>query len=154
MKIPVFLLATLILGGNAHAESGSPDKNASDTIYVEVSGNVPGFTQADLAKYLASRMQQSEGASWHFLPGNRNASPNRVSWTFKTLKVVWKGGSHKGFPSPSHSLSYLKAEAKLYLNGEYQMTIDAHPSALNGDESRSISSMASQAAHAFFLDTR
>ncbi len=75
-------------------------------------------------------------------------------WKFKLLKVVWKGGTHNGFPSPSYSISYLKAEAKLYLNDEYQMTIDTHPSALNGDIDQSIANMAKQVALTFISDSK
>lgn len=151
--LPIWILF-FIFAANAHAGSEVKEQPTNNVIYVEVTGEVPGFTQAKLSQYLADQMQKSDNISWHFLPNVKGSSPNRIVWKFRVLNAVWKGGTHMGFPSPSYSMSYLKAEAKLYLNGEYQMTIDTHPSALSGDEDQSIAEMARQVVHTFFMDSQ
>lgn len=152
MKILAILIMFVILSANAVA--GNLDQLSISTIHVEASGNVPGFTQPELAKYLATQMQKSNSTVWRFVPGGTVSSPNRVMWKFKILNVVWKGSTHNGFPSPSYSISYLKAEAKLYLDDKYQMTIDTHPSALDADDDQSIANMARQVALTFMTDSK
>ncbi len=151
MKICAGVAMTLALSGNALAQS-VPEKN--DAIHVETFGTVPGFSQAQLNDYLAKRMQEPGVASWRFIAGGKAAAPNRIVWKFKTLNMVWKGGSHNGFPSQDHAVSYLRAEVKLYLNGEYQMTMDTHPSVLSGDEDQSLSEMAKHVTQALFFENR
>lgn len=138
----------------ASAVAGVPGHTSGKTIHVEASGDVPGFTQSELAKYLALQMQKSNATDWRFLPNGTASSLNRIVWKFKLLNILWKGGTHNGFPSPSYSISYLKAEATLYLDGEYQMAIDMHPTVLSGDDGQSIADMARQAAHTFFADSK
>jgi hypothetical protein len=99
-------------------------------------------------------MRKSNSTDWRFLPDGTTDFPNRMVWKFKVLNVVWKGGTHNGFPSPSYSITYLKAETKLYLNGEYQMAIDMHPSVLSRDDDQTIADMARQAAQAFFVNSK
>ncbi|MBY0578370.1 MAG: hypothetical protein K2P57_04920 [Burkholderiales bacterium] len=125
-----------------------------DIIVIEVSGEVPGFTQAQLAAYLAQKMQ--EETALHFAAGEpgENPVPNRVVWSFKTLRKVWKGGSHSGFPSPTYLVSYLRAEVKLYLKGSYQMTMDTHPSVISGPDDKALSEMVHDAAHALFIENK
>ena len=137
----------------AATPSASPE---SSTIVVEVSGTVPGYTQAQLAGYLARRMQEEIAAPWHFVasqPAGQTA-PNRAVWSFKTLRKVWKGGSHSGFPSPVNLETYLRAEVKLYLNGNYQMTMDTHPSVGDEPDNKALSGMVHDAAHALFIENR
>ncbi|WP_283744767.1 hypothetical protein [Sideroxydans sp. CL21] len=142
----------------AVAEESTPSSTSLDfnTIVIEVLGEVPGLTQEQLVSYLIKKMQAATDTHWHSVavkPGEAD-SPNRVVWTFKTLrKVVWKGGSHKGFQSPAHSETYLRAEAKLYFMGVYQMTMDTHPS-VSSDDYQFLSEMAHNAAHAMFVENK
>jgi len=116
---------------------------AADTLEVDVSGVVPGFTQAQLVAYLARKMQEVKAASWHFVAGRAGAAaaPDRIVWSFRTLQQVWKGSAHNGFPSPSHSTTYLRAEVKLYLDGAYQLTVSSEPSVYGGPGDEALSNM-------------
>ena len=69
----------------------------SGTVVVEASGNVPGFTETQLATYLAQRLHEETADPWQFSAGKPGAAPapNRVVWSFKTQRVEWKAGSHR-----------------------------------------------------------
>ena len=135
-----------------------PSSAASDphVVVVEASGNVPGFTHAQLGAYLASRMHEETTASWEFLAGQPGAAPapNRVVWSFRTLRTEWKGGSHKGFPSPTSSVTYLSAEVKMYLNNTYQMTMSVRPSVNGRSDDKALGEMVRNVAHGLFLENR
>ena len=128
----------------------------SYAVVVETSGNVPGFTPPELAAYLARRMHEETAGPWQFSAGGRGAEPgpNRVVWSFKTLRVVWKGGSHRGFSAQENSVSYLSAEVKLYLSGDYQMTMLTHPSASGGSDDTALSEMVRDVARAMFVENK
>ncbi len=128
----------------------------SNTVVIEVSGKVPGFTQAQLATYLARKMQEETAAPWHFAAGEPGVehAPNRVVWSFKTLRKVWEGGVHNGFPAPTNSVTYLRAEVKLYLNGAYQMTMDTHPSVSGGSDDKALAEMVHNVSHALFIENK
>jgi hypothetical protein len=140
------------------AEAATPPSSSLDsqTVVVEVLGNVPGFTQTQLATYLALKMHEATAAPWQFSAGQPGTAPapNRVVWSFKTMRVEWKGGSHKGFPSPTHSVSYVSAEVKLYLNNTYQMTMLTQPSVSSGSDDRVLSEMVRNVAHTLFVENK
>ncbi len=123
------------------------------TVVVEASGNVPGFTATELASYLAGRLHEDAPAPWQFSAAkpSMEPAPNRVVWAFKTLRKDWKGGSHRGFPSPTNSASYLSAEVKLYLKGTYQTTMLTQPSVSGGPDDEALASMVDDVAHALFV---
>jgi hypothetical protein len=154
----IFLTTAIILSFmlTGFAEAATPPSLDSGTIVVEVSGRVPGFTQAQLATYLARKMQEESPAPWHFAAGKpgEETAPNRVVWSFKTLRKVWEGGVHNGFPAPTNSVTYLRAEVKLYLKGAYQMTMDTHPSVGSGADDKALSEMVHEAAHALFVENK
>lgn len=137
--------------GAAGAAAAAADTH---TVAILVSGEVPGFTPPQLSAYLAQKMQEEVAAPWHFVADAPVGAANRVVWSFKILRKIWKGGSHEGFPSPAYSISYLRAEVKLYLNGNYQMTMDTHPSVLSGPDDKALSDMVHDAAHALFIENR
>jgi hypothetical protein len=139
------------VAGAATPPSASLD---SHTVVVEASGHVPGFTPTQLAAYLALRMHEEIAAPWQFSAGQPGMAPapNRVLWSFKILRVEWKGASHKGFPSPTHSVSYVRAEVKLYLNDIYQMTMIAQPSVSGGSDDKVLAELAHNVAHALFVE--
>jgi len=125
----------------------------SETVVVETSGHVPGFTQRQLAVFLALKMHEETAAPWQFSAGQSGMveAPNRVLWSFKTLRVEWKGGSHKGFPSPTQSVTHISAEVKLYLKNIYQMTMLTQPSVTGGSEDRVLSEMVHKVSHTLFV---
>jgi hypothetical protein len=148
------IILSFVLTG--FAEAATPSSFDSGTVVIEVSGKVPGFTQEQLAVYLARKMQEETAAHWHFAagePGVEHAS-NRVVWSFKTLRKVWEGGVHNGFPAPTNSVTYLRAEVKLYLKGAYQMTMDTHPSVGSGADDKALSEMVHDATHALFVENK
>lgn len=128
----------------------------ANTVVVEASGNVPGFTPTQLVTYLARRMQEENADSWQFSTGKPGAAPapNRVVWSFKTLRVVWKGGAHRGFSSQENSVSYLSAEVKLYLRSDYQMMMVTHPSLSGGFDDKALSQMVHDVAHVLFVENK
>lgn len=161
MHMAKILLITAIVFSfmlTAVAEAAAPPATSLDpaTIVIVVSGDVPGFTKAQLVDYLAQKMREETATPWHFVAGKpgEDTAPNRVVWSFKTLRKVWKGGEHNGFPSPTHSETYLRAEVKLYLQGAYQMTMDTHPSVSNGADDKVLSEMVHHAAHALFVENK
>ena len=150
------IILSLILPGIAEAATPPSSSLDSNTIAIEVSGNVPGFTQAQLASYLARKMQDENAVSWHFAAERQGEepTPNRLVWSFKTLRTVWKGGSHKGFSSPTYVETYLRTEVKLYLKGAYQMTMDTHPSVSSGPDDKALSEMVHNVSHALFVQNK
>jgi hypothetical protein len=128
---------------------------AADTIAIEASGEVPGFTHAELVAYLAQKMQGVGLPSWHFVAAQGGAAPaNRIVWSFKTLRQVWKGAAHNGFPSPTNSVTYLSTEVKLYLGGAYQMTMTARPSTYGGPSDEALSEMVHRIAQTVFVEKK
>jgi hypothetical protein len=152
----IFLITAMVFSFlvNSLAEAAAP--NSAYDIAIEVSGDVPGFTHEQLVTYLAGKMHEEVAAPWHFTAGKPQEKqvPNRVTWSFKNLREVWKGGSHNGFPSPTNSETYLRAEVKLYVKDVYQMTVDTHPSVSGGTEDKALSKMVHEAAHALFIENK
>jgi hypothetical protein len=129
------LAGALFLSVPARAE-------APVTIAIEASGELSGFRIQDASPYLASTMEGAGLAGWHFIardPGH--AAPDRIEWRF-TLLPYAGGEVRRFFPMRetgamdlhlgSHRL--IAAEAKLYLNGEYQ-TATFGQEAIQGDDS-------------------
>jgi hypothetical protein len=151
-RITVLILAVILtdIGAAAAAPSLSPDSN---TVVVEASGNAPGFTSAQLTTYLVRRMHEETPPPWQFSarkPGAASA-PNRVVWSFKSLHVEWKPGAHKGFPTPTNSVTYLSAEVKLYLKDIYQITMITQPSVSGGPDDAAVEDMVHNVAHSLFV---
>ena len=162
MHVPKIYLSMLtafvfILTSVAKAETPPASSIESNTFVIVVSGDIPGFTQAQLTDFLAKKTQDEIGAPWHFIAGRsgEELAPNRMVWLFKTLRVEWKGGSHKGFPSPTYSETYLSAEVKLYLKNDYQMTtLDTNPLVMGGPDDKSLFKMVHDVSHALFVENK
>jgi hypothetical protein len=150
------IILSFILANVATAATRPSSAFDSDIVVVEVAGSVPGFTQAQLAAYLARRMHDEIAVSWQFAAAKPGVAPapNRVIWSFKTLRTVWRGGSHRGFASSENSATYLSAEVKLFLNDTYQMTMIIHPSVSGGYDEKALSEMAHDVAHTLFVENR
>jgi hypothetical protein len=125
----------------------------SATVVVEASGNVPGFTETQLATYLVRRLHEETTDPWQFSAEKTGAAPapNRVVWSFKTHRVEWKAGSHRGFPSPAHSAVYISAEVKLYLKNTYQKTTLAESTISGVTVDNILSEMVHNVAHILFV---
>jgi hypothetical protein len=152
----VAILLTLVLADVAERATPASTAPGPHTVVIETFGNIPGFTQAQLAAYLALRMHDETPTPWEFLAGQPGAAPapNRVVWSFKTLRTEWKGGSHKGFPSPSNSVTYLSAEVKMYLNNTYQMTTSIRPSVRGQSDDRALAEMVHNVARSLFVENK
>lgn len=151
-RITVIILPVILTDAATAAAALSPSPD-SNTVVVEASGNVPGFTPAQLTTYLARRMHEETPSPWQFSarrPGGASA-PNRVVWSFKALHVEWKPGAHKGFPAPTNSVTYLSAEVKLYLKDKYQMTMITQPSVSGGSDDAAVAEMVHNVAHSLFV---
>jgi hypothetical protein len=151
-RITVIILPVILtdVAAAAAAPSPAPDSN---TVVVETSGNVPGFRSAQLTTYLARRMHEETPPPWQFSVRKPEAAsaPNRVVWSFKALHVDWKPGAHKGFPTPTNSVTYLSAEVKLYLKDIYQMTMITQPSVSGGSDDAAVAEMVHNVAHSLFV---
>ena len=130
-----------------------PSAADSNTVAVEASGTVRGFTPGQLDAYLARRMGEETAAPWQFAARKQGAAqaPNRVVWAFKSLRVEWKSGAHKGFPSPTNSVTYLSAEIKLYSKGAYQMTMITQPTRSGGSDDVVLAEMVHDVARTLFV---
>ncbi len=129
---------------------------AADNISIETSGKVPGFTHEQLTSYLARKLQEISPAPWHFTAGAEGAAPapDGISWIFKTRHMVWKGGSHKGFPAQSHSATYLSTEVKYYLGDAYQLTLITQPTLDPGSEDEILTQMVHRVSDALFVENQ
>jgi hypothetical protein len=100
------------------------------TIAVQATGELPGFRIEEAAPYLAAEMATAGIPAWRFVPRDPGlAAPNRIEWTFALLPYAG-GEVRRFFPMPEaqrtmdvhlqgmHRL--ISAQARLYLNGEYQ----------------------------------
>jgi hypothetical protein len=147
--LPYFFLSAAAV----RADTYPPTLPDSKIMAIVVSGKVPGFTQEQLAAYLANKMQEEVASPWHFVEGKEGNGtyPNRVVWSIKALRKIWLGGTHYGFPSPTNSVTYLRAEVKLYINDAYQMTLDTHPTFHSGVDDQAISELVHNVSHAIFV---
>ena len=96
LKIQVLFITTTFLllaaTGISRADPLTTETTESETFAIEVSGQVPGFNQAQLSAYLTRKMQDETSPRWHFVEGVTGSEnfPNRVVWLFKPLRKVIK----------------------------------------------------------------
>lgn len=100
------------------------------TVAVIATGNLPGFHIQDAAPWLAERMAGAGLDHWHLVPGDpARPAPNRIEWEFEVLPYA--GGEVRRFFPMAESQGamdvhlqgrhhLISAEAKLFLDGEYQ----------------------------------
>jgi hypothetical protein len=142
------IVAALALPAAAVAASRAIAQPSASPVVVEVIGDVPGFADQDqLARFLADKMTGAS-PSWRFVPASASPSKplSRVEWTFKTVKVVWPGGTARGVRLATASRTYLKCEVRLYLQDHYQMTMSGQSSADDGPTNTGIAEMAANVA--------
>ena len=120
-------------------------------VHVVVTGSVPGYTTSQLTQYLVVAMRKSVPQPWVMTADPTIIAGNRVDWRFKTLRTIWKGGSHSGFPSQDNVVTYISAEVRTYIKGEYQMTLALHPSILSQNEDQALADMAREASRILFV---
>ena len=95
------------------------------TLQVEASTGLPGCNLADLSRYLASHMAEANFANWRFEVTENGPAPDRVEWSFKWNPYA--GGEVRRFGPKGRSFHLrrpITIEARLYLNGEYQVTVE------------------------------
>jgi hypothetical protein len=110
--------------------SAAPAAAQTSTLAVVVNGELPGFRSGDAALWLAARMQDAGLDHWRFVAGDpAHPAPNRIEWDFELLPYAG-GEVRRFFPMGEargamdvhlqgrHHL--ISAEAKLFLDGEYQ----------------------------------
>ncbi len=98
---------------------------ASITLKVEASAGLPGFNRADLSRYLASHMAEASLADWRFEVAENGPAPDRVEWSFKLNPYAGGEVRRSGTQGRSfHVRRPITIEARLYLNGEYQVTVE------------------------------
>ena len=104
-----------------------PGQAAPAPVAVVATGSLPGIKDDDLTAYLARRMNEIGGGTWHFVPAQpgRSVALNRIEWSFKTNGSAVGHARTYGFSSAfvqrligAHE--FLTVEATLYLDGEYQ----------------------------------
>ena|ERR1700756_1185874 len=95
------------------------------TLKVEASNGLPGLNRADLSRYLASHMTKAGLADWRFEVAENGPPPDRVEWSFK-LNPYAGGEVRRSRPEARsfHVRRPITIEARLYLNGEYQVTVE------------------------------
>ena len=153
MRVPIsaaFAILGTVLTASASPAQAQP--GAATTIVVDAVGKIPGYSPHQLSELLATAMQKSSSGPWHFVAKAETdaTAPNRVTWLFKTIKTVWLGGSHNGYPGQSSKVAYLTAEVKEYLGGQYQMTFNAHPTVQHAMDEDALSELAGTVARAMF----
>ncbi len=128
----------------------------SNTVVVEVAGHVPGFTQTELATYLARKMHEAVKRLLRgsFPRGSRGPRPHPTGSCGRSRPYVWRWqtGSHRGFSSATNSVTYLSAEVKLYLNDTYQMTMLTEPVVSGGSDA--LSESAHNVARILFVENK
>ena len=118
-------------------------------IAVEATGELPGFRIADAPPWLAHQMDQSGVAGWQFIPRDPGKSaPDRVEWRFSLLPYA--GGTIRQFmPMPGVRLgrkSMVAAEARLFLDGQFQAAAIGQEAVLGGDTDPDLGAMIMQMA--------
>ena len=110
--------------------AAGPSQAQTTTIAVQTTGELPGFRTEEAAPWLAARMAEGGLDHWRFVAGDPAApAPNRIEWNFEVLPYAG-GEVRRFFPMAEargdmdvhiqgkHHL--ISAEAKLFLDGEYQ----------------------------------
>lgn len=125
------MISRLLAGSLVLLLSAPALAQAPLTISTQGSGDLPGFRINDAAPYLAQQMNRAVSNGWHFVPGDpAKTAPNRVEWQFAL--APYAGGSIRQFFRLPEGLAgmhlqgqhrQVSAEARLYLNGEYQTMV-------------------------------
>jgi len=89
-------------------------------------GPLPGFGDASASPWLAALMDRAGVSGWDFAPAT-GAPPDRVEWHFALIPYAG-GGVRQFFPMPQvqrmfGNLHMVSAEARLYLDGQYQTLV-------------------------------
>jgi hypothetical protein len=126
------LLAALIFAMPVHAaaQSANDEIRSKDlTVFVEIDGSLPGFTQDQLFTYITEQMEAADVTAWKFAPAPTASGAglpvNRIVWHFKPLPFA--GGTIR-YIGPALSKAreefgvgrVISIDAKIYLDGKYQ----------------------------------
>ena len=95
------------------------------TLKVEASNGLPGFNRADLSRYVASHLAEAGLADWRFEVAENGPALDWVEWSFKLNPYAGGEVRRSGTQGRSfHVRRPITIEARLYLNGEYQVTVE------------------------------
>lgn len=128
--------------------AAGPSQAQTTTIAIAVSGHLPGFRTGDAAMWVAARMADAGLDHWHFVPGDpARPAPSRIEWQFQTLPYAG-GEVRRFFPMGEargamdvhlqgrHHL--ISAEAKLFIEGEYQTVTLAQDQVKGGPDDQDL----------------
>jgi hypothetical protein len=126
--------------------SADPAAAQTTTITVAAAGDLPGFHTEEAAPWLAARMAEAGLDHWRFISGTP-AAPNRIEWNFELLPYA--GGEVRRFFPMAESRGttdvhlqgkhhLISAEAKLFLDGEYQTVTLAQEAVKGGADDRDL----------------
>jgi hypothetical protein len=95
------------------------------TLKVKAVIGLPEFNRTELSRFIASRMAEANFTDWRFEAAEDDPGPDRAEWRFKRNRYpgveVRRFGSEGG---SFHARRPIKIEARLYLNGENQVTVE------------------------------
>jgi hypothetical protein len=128
--------------------STGPVLAQTTTVAVVATGNLPGFRTGDADPWLAAHMAQAGLDHWRFVPGDStDAAPNRIEWDFEVLPYAG-GEVRRFFPMAESQGSMdvhiqgrhhlISAEARLFLDGEYQTVTLAQQAVKGGAEDKDL----------------
>jgi hypothetical protein len=102
---------------------------APTILQIEASTSLPGFNRGDLLRYLAQQMTETQLGEWRFEPApNNGPAPDRIEWVFGLNPYA--GGDVRSFARAGTTERVfgvyrpITIEARLYLNGEYQILVE------------------------------
>lgn len=120
-------------------------------IAVEASGELPGFRIEDAVPWIAQRMDGSGVVGWQFFPRDpARPAPDRVEWRFTLLPYA--GGTIRQFiplPGVAQRLgrkSMVAAEARLFLDGQYQTATISQEAVLGGADDPELAGLIARTA--------
>lgn len=126
----------------------TPGLAQTTTISVAVSGDLPGFRSNDAAAWVAARMADAGLDHRRFVPGDSaRPAPDRIEWQFETLPYA--GGEVRRFFPMAESQGamdvhlqgkhhLISAQARLFLDGEYQTVTLAQDAVKGGPDDRDL----------------
>jgi hypothetical protein len=142
----VFVAAILLLlpAGRPKAETGPV------TLSVTASGPLPGFRAEDATRYVTQQMAASGVNGWRFVAAPAPANPprDRIEWHFE-LDPYAGGGVRQFFPMAQVQKLFgvkhrISAEARLYLDGQYQTLMFGQATIQGGAEDKDLAHFVAQ----------
>ena len=155
MQILARILAGLCVAWTLFAAGACQAQTTS--VAIVATGNLPGFRTEDAAPWLAARMSEAGLDHWRFVPGDpAHPAPNRIEWDFALLPYAG-GEVRRFFPMAESQGSMdvhiqgrhhlIEAEAKLFLDGEYQTVTLAQDQVKGGASDQDLADFIPRTTH-------